>query len=84
MPPGRCFRCRQRGHRREDCTTKASDFVPRCTRCTGFGRERSSCSSDAAVLVVELLVSEEDLTVEAQTFVVTEAAKCSGVGRLVM
>ena len=77
MPPGRCFRCRQRGHRREDCTTKESDFVPRCTRCTSFGREESSCSSDAAVLVVELPVSEEDLTVEAQTFVVTEAGKCS-------
>ena len=52
--PDRCFRCRQRGHRREDCTAKGSDFVPRCSRYTGFGHEESSCSSDAAVLVVEL------------------------------
>ena len=56
---------------------KEGDFVPRCTRCTGFGHEESSCSSNAAVLVVELPVSKEDLTVEAQTFVVTEAGKCS-------
>ena len=57
--------------------TKESDFVPRCTRCTSFGHEESSCSSDAAVLVVELPVSKEDLAVEAQTFAVTEAGKCS-------
>ena len=77
MPPNRCFRCRQRGHRREDCTTEESKFVPRCTRCTGFGHEESSCSSNAAVLVMELPVSKEDLAVEAQTFAVTEAGKCS-------
>ena len=77
MPPNRCFRCRQRGHRREDCTTKKSEFVPRCIRCSDFGHEESSCSSNAAVLVVELPVSKEDLAVEAQTFAVTEAGKCS-------
>ena len=78
MPPNRCFRCRQRGHRREDCTTKKSEFVPRCIRCSDFGHEESSCSSNAAVLVVELPVSKEDLAVEAQTFAVTEAGKYSG------
>ena len=77
MPPDRCFRCRQRGHRRENYTTKESEFIPRCIRCTGFGHEESSCSSNAAVLVVELPVSKKDLAVEAQTFAVTEAAKCS-------
>ena len=73
IPSGRCFRCRQRGHRRQDCTTRESDFVPRCNRCTGYGHEESSCSSDAAVLVVELPVPEEDLAVEAQAFAVSEA-----------
>ena len=77
IPSGRCFRCRQRGHRRLDCTTKESDFVPRCNRCTGYGHEKSSCSSDAAVLVVELPVPEENLAVEAQAFAVSEAGKCS-------
>ena len=77
IPSDRCFRCRQRGHRRQDCTTRESDFVPRCTRCTGYGHEESSCSSDAAILVVELPVPEEDLAVEAQAFAVSEAGKCS-------
>ena len=77
IPSGRCFRCRQRGHRRQDCTTRESDFVPRCNRCTGYGHEESSCSSDAAILVVELPVPEEDLAVEAQAFAVLEAGKCS-------
>ena len=77
IPSGRCFRCRQRGHRRQDCTTRESDFVPRYNRCTGYGHEESSCSSDAAVLVVELPVPEEDLAVEAQAFAVSEAGKCS-------
>ena len=77
IPSGRCFRCRQRGHRRQDCTTRESDFVPRCNRCTGYGHEESSCLSDAAVLVVELPVPEEDLAVEAQAFAVSEAGKCS-------
>ena len=27
IPSGRCFRCRQRGHRKQDCTTRESDFV---------------------------------------------------------
>ena len=84
MPPDRCFRCRQRSDRREDCTTKESDFVSRYTRCTGFGHEESSCSSDAAVLVVERPVSEEDIAVEAQTFAVREAGKCSAtIGNVV-
>ena len=56
---------------------KESEFVPRCIRCTGFGHEENPCSSNAAVLVVELPVSKEDLAVEAQTFAVTEAFKCS-------
>ena len=77
IPSGRCFRCRQRGHRRQDCTTRESDFVPRCNRCTGYGHEESSCSSDAAVLVVELPVPEEDLAVETQAFAVSEAGNCS-------
>ena len=77
IPSGRCFRCRQRGHRRQDCTTRESDFVPRCNRCTGYGHEESSCSSDAAMLVVELPVPEEDLAVEAEAFAVSEAGKCS-------
>ena len=76
IPPNRCFRCRRRGHRREDCTTKESEFVPGCIRCTGFGHEDSSFSSNAAVLV-ELPVSKEDLAVEATTFTVEEPGKCS-------
>ena len=77
IPSGRCFRCRQRGHRKRDCTTRESDFVPRCTRCTGFGHEKSSCPSDMAVMVMELPVSEEDLAVESQAFAATEAGKCN-------
>ena len=77
IPSGRCFRCRQRGHRKRDCTTRESDFVPRCTRCTGFGHEESSCPSDMAVMVMELPVSEEDLAVESQAFAATEAGKCN-------
>ena len=77
IPSGRCFRCRQRGHRKRDCTTRESDFVPRCTRCTGFGHEESSCPSDMAVMVMELPVSEDDLAVESQAFAATEAGKCN-------
>ena len=77
IPPNRCFCCRQRGHRREHCTTKESEFVPRCITSTGFGHEKKSCSLNAAVPVVELPVSKEDLAVEAQTFAVTKAGKCS-------
>ena len=79
IPSGRCFRCRQRGHRKRDCTTRESDFVPRCTRYTGFGHEESSCPSDTAVMAMELPVSEEDLAVEIQAFAATEAGKCSAV-----
>ena len=77
MNSGRCFRCRQRGHRKQDCTTRESDFVPRCTRCTGFGHEESSCPSDTAVMAIELPVSEEDPALEIQAFAATEAGKCS-------
>ena len=77
MHSGRCFRCRQRGHRKQDCTTRESDFVPRCTRCTGFGHEESSCPSDTAVMAMELPVSEEDPALEIQAFGATEEGKCS-------
>ena len=77
MHSGRCFRCRQRGHRRQDCTTRESDFVPRCTRCTDLGHEESSCPSDTAVMAMELPVSEEDPALEIQAFAATEAGKCS-------
>ena len=77
MPSCRCFRCRQRGHRKQDCTTTESDFVPRYTRCTGFGHEESSCPSNTAVMVMELPASEEDPALEVQAFAATEAGKCS-------
>ena len=79
IPSGRCFRCRKRGHRKQDCTTRESDFVPRCTRCTGFGHEESSCPSNMAVMVMELPVSEDDLAVGSQAFAATEAGKCSAM-----
>ena len=79
IPSGRCFRCRKRGHRKQDCTIRESDFVPRCTRCTGFGHEESSCPSDTAVMAMELPVSEEDPAVEIQAFAATEAGKCSAM-----
>ena len=53
-PPGRCWCCRRRGQRREECTTKVSNLVPRCARCSGFGHEESACSSDATILVMKL------------------------------
>ena len=53
-PPGRCWRCRRRDHRREECTTKESDYVPRCARYYSFGHEESACPSDATILVIEL------------------------------
>ena len=77
IPSGRCFRCRQRGHRKQDCTTRESDFVPRCTRCTGFGHEESSCPSDTAVMAMELPVSEEYPALEIQASAATEAGKFS-------
>ena len=45
-------------------------------RCLRFGHEESTCSSDAAVLVMELPMSEEDLAVRAQAFVAKETRKC--------
>ena len=71
IPHGRCWRCNRRDHIREECTTKESDFLAKCARCSGFGHEKSTCSSDAAVLAMELLMSKEDLAVEAQAFVAT-------------
>ena len=71
-PHGRCWRCNRRGHIREECTTKESDLLAKCAKCSGFGHEESTCSSDAAVLAIELPVSEEDPAVEAQAFVAKE------------
>ena len=73
-PPGRCWRCKRRGHRREESTTKESDFVPRCARCSGFGHEESACPSDATILVMELLdnASEEEKMLAAKA-----TGKCS-------
>ena len=48
-------------------------------RCSGFGHEKSTCSSDVAVLVIELPMPEEDLAMEAQTFVAKETGKRSVV-----
>ena len=53
-PPGHCWRCRRRGHKREECTTKESGFVHRCARCSSFGHEESAYPSDATILVMEL------------------------------
>ena len=75
-PHGRCWRCNRRGHIREECTTKESDFLAKYARCAGFGLEESTCSSDAAVLAIELPMSEESLAVEAQVFVAKETGKC--------
>ena len=72
----RCWRYNRRGHIREECTTKESDFLFKCARCSGFGREESTCSSGAAVLEMELSMSEEDLTVETQALVAKETGKC--------
>ena len=74
---GRCWRCNRRGHVREECTTKKSNLIAKYARCSGFGHEESICSSDAAVLAMELSMSEEDLAVEAQAFVAKEIGKCS-------
>ena len=75
-PHGRCWRCNRRGHIREECTTKESDFLAKCARCSGFGHEESTCPSDAVVPAIELPMSEEDLAVEAQAFVAKETGKC--------
>ena len=76
-PPGRCWRCRRRGHIREECTTKESDFIAKCAKCSGFGHEKSTCSPEAAVLTMELPMSEEDFAVEAQALVAKKTGKCS-------
>ncbi|CAN0439492.1 unnamed protein product, partial [Pylaiella littoralis] len=73
-PRRRCWSCNWSGHRKEDCTTKQSDFVPWFARCDGFGHKEDTCPSEATVLVVEPPVSEEDLAVEAQAFAATETA----------
>ena len=74
--PGHCWQCNRRGHTREECTTKESDFLAKCARCSGFGHEESICSSDATLLVMELPMSEEDLAVVAQAFVAKGTGKC--------
>ena len=51
---------------------KESGFLANCARCSGFGHEESTCSSDAAVLAIELPMSEEDLAVEAYPFLAKE------------
>ena len=43
----------------------------------GFGDEESTWSSDAAVLAMELPISEEDFALESQAFVAKEIDKCS-------
>ena len=78
-PPGRCWRCKRRGHIWKECTTRESDFIAECARCSVFVHEESTCSSDAAVLPMELPMSEEDLAVETQGFVVEETCKCSAM-----
>ena len=75
-PHGRCWRCNRRGHIREECTTKESDFFAKCARCSGFDHEESTRSSNAAVLAMELSVSKEDLAVEAQAFMAKQTRKC--------
>ena len=76
-PPVRCWRCSRRDSIREECTTKESNFLAKYARCSGFGHEERTFSSDAAVLAMELPMSEEDLAVEAQAFVPKETGKCS-------
>ena len=44
--------------------------------CSEFSHEESICSSDAAVLAMELPVSEEDLAVEARAFVGKKTGNC--------
>ena len=67
---GRCWRCNGRGHFREE-----RDFLAKRARCSGFGHEESASSSDAAVLAIELPMTEEDFAVEAQAFVGNETGK---------
>ena len=74
-PRGRCWQCNRRGHFREEYITKESDVLAKCARCSDFGHEESTCSSDAAVLTMELPMSE-DIAVGAQVFEVDETGKC--------
>ena len=73
-PPGRCWRCRRRGHNREECTTKENDFVPRCARCSGFGHEERAYPSDANILVMEL---PDDDSEEQNVFAANATGQCS-------
>ena len=73
-PPGHCWRCRRRDHKREESTTKESDFVPRCARCSGFGHDESACLSDATILVMEL---PDDDSEEEHVFAANTTGKCS-------
>ena len=73
-PPGRFWRCRRRDHKREECTTKKSDFVPRCARCSGFGHEESACPSDATILVIDLPDNDPE---EEHVFAANTTGKCS-------
>ena len=63
-------------HQGEECNTKESEFLTKCARCSNFDHKESTCSSDAAVLAMDLLISEEDLAVEAQAFMAEEIGKC--------
>ena len=38
-PHDRCWRCNRRGHIREECTKKESDFLTKYARCSCFGHE---------------------------------------------
>ena len=75
-PHNRCWRCNRRGHIREECITKESDFLTKCARCSGFDHEESTCSSNAAVLAMELPMSEKDPAMEAQAFAAKKTGNC--------
>ena len=45
-------------------------------RCSGIGHEESTCPSDAAMLAMELPMSEEDLAMGAHAYVAKETGKC--------
>lgn len=68
MESATCWRCRQKGHYSNDCTTKL------CERCGGRGHEEDKCPSPAdmqANLAVELQGADSESTtssVEAAAF----------------